>query len=62
MSEEAFEAAFSIVETFVHQNAEIFGPKHVLNIFLMKQAWQRHKIERELAAKKGQSSIRSFFK
>ena len=61
MSEDAYESAFEIVEKFVHQKAAIFGPKHVGNIFLLKQAWQRRKIESELDAKKGQSSIRSFF-
>ena len=61
VSEKEFEAALSVVENFVHQKAETFGPKHVSNVFLMKQAWQRRKIDLELSAKVGQSSIRDFY-
>ena len=61
ISEEAFEAAFSIVEKFMHQKAETLGTKHVINVFLLKQAWKCRKIDLELSAKKGQRSIRDFY-
>ena len=61
VSDEAYDAAFSVVEKYVHQKALSLGPKHVGNVFLLKQAVQRQRIETELAAKTGQSSIRSFF-
>ena len=60
VSEDAFEQGFNIVEKFVHQNSDIFGPKVVGNLFMMKQGWQRRKIEVELAKKRGQACITDF--
>ena len=61
VSDDAYEAASFVVEKYVHQKAELLWPKHVSNIFLLRHAVHRRKVEVELAAKKGQSSIMSFF-
>ena len=60
--EEAYERGFNVVEKFVNQNSEAFGPKIVGNLFLMKQAWQRHKIDVELGKRQGQLCIIYFMR
>ena len=60
VTEMRYEKGFDDVEKFVQQNSADFGLKIVGNLFLMKQAWQRRKIERELRRKRGQASIRDF--
>ena len=57
VTEEEYEKGFQAVEKFVEQKSTAFGPKVVSNVFLMKQAWQRHKIELELQRKRGQAAI-----
>ena len=60
VTEDEYEHGFEIVEKFVHQNSGVFCSKVVGNLFSMKQAWQRRKIEVELASKRGQACIRDF--
>ena len=60
VTEEEYENSFQVVAKFVHQNAELFRPKIVRNVFFMKQAWDGRKIELELRKKNGQISIRDF--
>ena len=57
---EGYDKGFAEVEKFVHQNSELLGPKIVGNLFFMKQAWERRKIETELRRRSGQASIRDF--
>ena len=61
VGDEKFENSLAAVEEYVHQKAASCGEKHVGNVFLLKQAHQRRKIEMQLSAQKGQSGIRSFF-
>ena len=60
VTEDALERGFDIVEKFVNQNSESFGPKIVRNLLLMKHAWKRRKIEVELGKKQRQSCITNF--
>ena len=60
VTEEEYERSFKKVEKFVQQNSELFGPKIAGNLFFMKQAWERRKIQLELRRKSGQACIRHF--
>ena len=42
-SEEAYKSAMATIENFVRQKVDVFLPKHVGNILLLKEAWEHRK-------------------
>ena len=62
VTEDAYQRGFEIVDKFEQHNNETFGSKIVGNLFLMKQARQRHKNAVEPGKKRRQSCITNFMK
>ena len=51
------ESGFNVVEKFVHHNSKMLGPKMEGNVFFMKHAWEKCKIDLRLKKKSTHSNI-----